>query len=253
MDTQPRAEDEVLSQHETQAEEHVVTVEAEAAIALTAASEVAISSESLEIEASASTDTEKPVIEAEDDIELSAEELQDELQVGPGAALSMPENPEMEALNQAIEDLASDEPRSVELAPEELDFEEFLNEELAAEEFAPPIKAEAAAQVVEQVAAETPAVATQFVTENEFEQLVDEALESVRGILLFKMRIDDEGEDKHIAAASIGDGARRQFLLLSLPVAGGKLKVESASRSKSPLAKLAEAYVGVVEAFRSAA
>ena len=33
----------------------------------------------------------------------------------------------------------------------------------------------------------------------------------------------------------------------------GVLKVESASRSTSPLAKLAEAYVGVVEAFRAAA
>lgn len=83
--------------------------------------------------------------------------------------------------------------------------------------------------------------------------MVDDALEAVGGILLFKMRLDEAGEDRHVAAASIGDGARRQFLLLSLPVTGGKLKVESASRSNSPLAKLAEAYVGVVEAFRAAA
>ncbi|WP_378943810.1 hypothetical protein [Mesorhizobium sp. ANAO-SY3R2] len=251
MDTQPRAEDEVLSQHETQAEEHVATDEAVAGpVVLTAADEVTVPSESLATEASAADES---AIEAEEDIELSAEDLQDEWQVAPEAAEAKPESPEMEAQDQAIEDWGLVEPVSVELAPEELDFEEFLNEELAAEEFAPPVEVEASDEVVEMLAAETPAVATKFVTESEFEQLVDEALESVGGILLFKMRIDDDGEDKHIAAASIGDGARRQFLLLSLPVVGGKLKVESASRSKSPLAKLAEAYVGVVEAFRSAA
>ncbi|MRX34912.1 hypothetical protein IG197_07380 [Aminobacter sp. SR38] len=98
-----------------------------------------------------------------------------------------------------------------------------------------------------------PSIAPGSVSESEFADMVDDALEAVGGILLFKMRLDEAGEDRHVAAASIGDGARRQFLLLSLPVTGGKLKVESASRSNSPLAKLAEAYVGVVEAFRAAA
>ncbi|ODT08558.1 MAG: hypothetical protein ABS58_02375 [Mesorhizobium sp. SCN 65-20] len=103
-------------------------------------------------------------------------------------------------------------------------------------------------------AADEPALpAPEFVTEDEFAHVVDEALESFGGILLFKMRIDEDGQEKHVAAASIGEGARRQFLLLSLPIEGGKLKVESAARSNSPLAKLAEAYVGVVEAFCAAA
>lgn len=103
-------------------------------------------------------------------------------------------------------------------------------------------------------AADEPALsAPEVVTEDEFAHVVDEALESFGGILLFKMRIDENGQEKHVAAASIGEGARRQFLLLSLPIEGGKLKVESAARSNSPLAKLAEAYVGVVEAFCAAA
>ena len=254
MDTQPRAEDEVLSQHQTQIEEHVVTDEAEtAAVALTAADEVAVPGESLAIDPSAVTNADELAIEAEEDIELSPEDLQDEWQAAPDTAEAKPESPEMEAQDPAIEDSGLEEPVSVELAPEELDIEEFMVEEPATGEVAPPIEAEASAAVVEKVAAELPVAAAEFVTESQFEQLVDEALEAVGGILLFKMRIDDDGEDKHIAAASIGDGARRQFLLLSLPVVGGKLKVELASRSKSPLAKLAEAYVGVVEAFRAAA
>ncbi|MBE1203001.1 hypothetical protein IHE39_01715 [Aminobacter carboxidus] len=114
----------------------------------------------------------------------------------------------------------------------------------------------AEAPAIEETAAATiaaPSIAPGSVSDSEFAHMVDDALEAVGGILLFKMRLDEAGEDRHVAAASIGDGARRQFLLLSLPVTGGKLKVESASRSNSPLAKLAEAYVGVVEAFRAAA
>lgn len=228
MDTQPGAGDEVLSQHETQP----IAGEAKAAsIAQTVADEVAVAGESQAIDVTAGSDLDEPTLEAEENVELSTEELQ--------------EIPEIEAEDSAVEDAVLEEPISVELAPEEL-----VVEELATEEAAQPIEADAVAETVEKAAAE--AVPATFVTEGDFEQLVDEALEAVGGILLFKMRIDDEGEDKHVAAASIGDGARRQFLLLSLPVAGGKLKVETAARSKSPLAKLAEAYVGVVEAFRAA-
>lgn len=239
MDTQPGAEDEVLSQHETQP----VADEAEAAsIAPTVADAVAVPGESQAIEATAGLDLDEPTLEAGEDVELSTEELQ----VSPEAADEQPEIPEIDAEDSAVEDAVLEEPMSVELAPEEL-----VIEELATEEATQPVAADAVAETVEKTATE--AAPATFVTEGDFEQLVDEALEAVGGILLFKMRIDDEGEDKHVAAASIGDGARRQFLLLSLPVAGGKLKVETASRSKSPLAKLAEAYVGVVEAFRAAA
>lgn len=140
----------------------------------------------------------------------------------------------------------------IELSAEDL-LEDAISEAVEA-----PVAASAEPPVTEEpaVAAVTipaPSIAADCVSESEFAHMVDDALEAVGGILLFKMRLDEAGEDKHVAAASIGDGARRQFLLLSLPATGGKLKVESASRSTSPLAKLAEAYVGVVEAFRAAA
>lgn len=138
------------------------------------------------------------------------------------------------AIIEAHADPVAEEPSLLDLSPEDLTLD-------GAPETAP-------AAVIE-----APAMIAESVSDADFAQMVDDSLEAVGGILLFKMRIDEDGEDKHVAAASIGDGGRRQFLLLSLPVTGGKLKVESASRSTSPLAKLAEAYVGVVEAFRAAA
>lgn len=131
-------------------------------------------------------------------------------------------------------DPVAEEPSLLDLSPEDLTLD-------------------SAAETAPAAAIEAPAMIAESVSDEDFAQMVDDSLEAVGGILLFKMRIDEDGEDKHVAAASIGDGGRRQFLLLSLPVTGGKLKVESASRSTSPLAKLAEAYVGVVEAFRAAA
>lgn len=161
---------------------------------------------------------------------------------------------------------SSEEPETSESSADEADQEAAGAEDLGAvdapsmqdcsavEPMLEDAEAEAMVEIVEQAITDVPVAAqADAVSETEFEHVVDDALEAVGGVVLFKMRIDEDGENKHVAAASIGDGERRQFLLLTLPAAGGKLKVESASNSEKPLAKLAKAYVGVVEAFRSAA
>jgi len=240
MDTHPRAEDEGLPQHEASSQEpeaqlHTVaeTVEHD----LVAADEASAGDE-----AAAISDADETIVEtasepvADADVELSADELSTEVGVAPEA----PEAPDLTAESSVEADIEVDAPAAEEAAPVV-----FAPEELAAQ--APAIDDAGPATIA------APSIAPGSVSESEFAHMVDDALEAVGGILLFKMRLDEAGEDKHVAAASIGDGARRQFLLLSLPVTGGKLKVESASRSTSPLAKLAEAYVGVVEAFRAAA
>lgn len=91
------------------------------------------------------------------------------------------------------------------------------------------------------------------VSEAEFVEVVDGALEAVGGRLLFKMRIKNQGQDQHVAAASIGEGSNRQFLLLSLPVTGGSLKVETISKSSNPVAGIAAAYAGLMDVFQAAA
>ncbi|MER8880457.1 hypothetical protein [Mesorhizobium sp. M0684] len=91
------------------------------------------------------------------------------------------------------------------------------------------------------------------VSEDEFVEVVGGALEAVGGTLLFKMCVENEGEPQHVAAASVGDGGNRQFLLLTLPTSGGALKVETTSKSTNPVAGIAAAYAGLMDAFQAAA
>ncbi|WP_246591205.1 hypothetical protein [Aminobacter anthyllidis] len=232
MDTHPRAEDEALPQHEASSQEPEAQLDSVAEtleqdpITVEKAGDGAL--EVSDVGEAVVEAASEPVLQATADIELSAQELSDETAV-------LPET-EAAAVVVATETPAETETPSADVAtPLGLAPEDLATEDAGAATIA------------------APSIAPGSVSESEFAHMVDDALEAVGGILLFKMRLDEAGEDRHVAAASIGDGARRQFLLLSLPVTGGKLKVESASRSNSPLAKLAEAYVGVVEAFRAAA
>ncbi len=91
------------------------------------------------------------------------------------------------------------------------------------------------------------------VTDKDFEEVVRSALEAVGGRLLFKVRIGIDREQQHVAAAAVGDGKARQFLVLTLPAGGGQLKVETAARSSSPLAGIAASYAGLMDVFKAAA
>ena len=91
------------------------------------------------------------------------------------------------------------------------------------------------------------------ISDNDFEEVVRGALEAVGGTLLFKMKVGGPGEGHHAAAAAVGVGDGRQFLLLTLPVEGGQLKVEMAARSTSPLARIAASYAGLMDVFKAAA
>jgi hypothetical protein len=91
------------------------------------------------------------------------------------------------------------------------------------------------------------------VSDRDFEEVVRGALEAVGGTLLFKMKVGEDEEAHHAAAAAVGLGAGRQFLLLTLPAHGGQLKVETTSRSNSPLARIAESYAGLMDVLKAAA
>jgi hypothetical protein len=94
---------------------------------------------------------------------------------------------------------------------------------------------------------------TKTVSDDEFAEVVGGALDAVGGTLLFKMCVGEGDGGQHVAAACIGDGGNRQFLLLTLPIAGGALKVETAARSTNPVAGIAAAYAGLMDAFKAAA
>jgi hypothetical protein len=91
------------------------------------------------------------------------------------------------------------------------------------------------------------------VSDNDFEEVVRGALEAVGGQLLFKMKVGADSEEHHAAAAAVGLGHSRQFLLLTLPTHGGQLKVETTTRSSSPLARIAESYAGLMDVLKAAA
>ena len=96
--------------------------------------------------------------------------------------------------------------------------------------------------------------ASQEVSDNDFEEVVRGALEAVGGTLLFKIKVGADSGAQHAAAAAVGLGDSRQFLLLTLPAqGGGQLKVETTSRSNSPLARIAESYAGLMDVLKAAA
>jgi hypothetical protein len=92
-----------------------------------------------------------------------------------------------------------------------------------------------------------------LVSDRDFEEMVRGALDAVGGTLLFKVRVDQAEEPHHAAAAFVGEGDDRQFLVMILPIAGGHLRVETTAKSKSPIAGIAAAYAGLAEAFGHAA
>ncbi|RJG47314.1 MULTISPECIES: hypothetical protein [unclassified Mesorhizobium] len=112
--------------------------------------------------------------------------------------------------------------------------------------------AEKLVNVVSENATELPAKGKP-ISEQDFETVIRGALDAVNGTLLFKMRVDEGNEPHHAAAAFVGDGEKRQFLVMTMPLNGGQLRVETAAKSKSPIAGIAAAYAGLADAFATAA
>lgn len=102
-------------------------------------------------------------------------------------------------------------------------------------------------------AAETVDDGDDAMSENRFEAIVVEALDGVGGTMLFSMTIGDGDEGQHVAAGAVGEGSARHFLILSMPTAGGDLRVEQAKDSKSPVARIAASYAGLADVFAAAA
>jgi len=91
------------------------------------------------------------------------------------------------------------------------------------------------------------------ISDETFEYLVREALEAFHGTMLFKMHLGNDDDGEHVAAASIGEGGSQQFLILTQPVGGGRLRVETAAQSESPVARIVASYAGLAQVFAPAA
>lgn len=96
-------------------------------------------------------------------------------------------------------------------------------------------------------------IGSESVSDEDFLKAANEALDAAGGRLLFSMRALNDETEEHVAAGCVGDEAERQFLLISQPVSGGALKVESASKSGNPLAGIAASYACLMDALNAAA
>lgn len=89
--------------------------------------------------------------------------------------------------------------------------------------------------------------------QDQFETAVAETVNTVGGVLLFRMTLD-EGETSHrVAAISIGAGEEREIVIVDLPADGGGVSVRPAAESDLPIASIASAYAGLAECWPIAA
>jgi hypothetical protein len=129
-----------------------------------------------------------------------------------------------------------------EAQPEMDDFQLLSENELLMDDEQPPIEA---AHVEDMLLGEIPDA-------EDFEESVRMALAAVGGELLFQMSLENVEDCRHVAAVSLGSGEQRRVALVILPPEG-VMRIEPADSSTNPVAGIARSYVGLVEAYKSAA
>jgi hypothetical protein len=93
----------------------------------------------------------------------------------------------------------------------------------------------------------------QDAAQDQFDTAIAETVNTVGGVLLFQMTLD-EGETSHrVAAISIGSGEEREIVIVDLPADGGEVSVQPATESELPIASIAAAYAGLAECWPIAA
>jgi len=79
-----------------------------------------------------------------------------------------------------------------------------------------------------------------------------DAIIEAGGELLFELP-HDRDDLRWAGAVAFGEGEARRFTIVSLPADGGPARVEPASSSPLPMARIAESYAGLMPHLRTAA
>jgi hypothetical protein len=106
------------------------------------------------------------------------------------------------------------------------------------------------AQAAPQAEAAPPAEA---VSPDAFAALARKAAAELGGTLLFSICVGPDEARRHVATARLGEGEAQEFVLLTMPAAGGTITTEPAASSDEPVARIAAAYAGLAEALDRAA
>lgn len=85
-----------------------------------------------------------------------------------------------------------------------------------------------------------------------FEGALRQALEQAGGTLLFHMCVDNASDTHWTAAVAVGSGDHRQILIVTIP-ADGPPRIEPSESSAEPIARIAPAFVDVMDRLQQAA
>jgi hypothetical protein len=146
------------------------------------------------------------------------------------------------------------------MTPTEVPAEAEIAAEGLADVLAAAIEADALAEGVHAEAAEQEAQAARpvpAVSPEAFEALAREAVSEMGGgVLLFSICVGPDEARRHVATARLDradQDAAQDFVVLSMPAAGGDIKAEPAATSGDPVACIAAAYAGLADALAAAA
>ncbi len=86
-----------------------------------------------------------------------------------------------------------------------------------------------------------------------FEEQLSETVQEMGGVVLFLMRIEEDDEERAVAAVSLPSDEGREVAIVTAEGGYETLSVEPAERSKLPVAALATSYAGLAESWAKAA
>jgi hypothetical protein len=90
-------------------------------------------------------------------------------------------------------------------------------------------------------------------TSDTFERALGETVEELGGVVLFLMRIEEDDEERAVAAVSLPSQYGREVAIVTADAGYETLDVVPADRSPLPVAALATSYAGLAESWRRAA
>lgn len=100
-----------------------------------------------------------------------------------------------------------------------------------------------------------PETATSAVIDERFETTIRETVAAVGGVLLFQMKLEEDGGDHWTAAVAVGEPGSLEIIIIDLPCGadGADVSVRPAADSALPIASIASAYAGLAECWSKAA
>jgi len=87
----------------------------------------------------------------------------------------------------------------------------------------------------------------------QFETVVRETVETIGGVVLFRMELATDSASRWVAAVAFGEADDRDIAIIDLPRDGSRPRVLPATDCALPVARIAQAYAGLADCWGKAA